>query len=326
MEGIQFIKDDIASEREENIKALLSLLDEKPISNEVFKTKRFMVAAMYAAKTLKENKAELERKQKETQAKAMPRIMNKVDFNLENQHIATIEVPAINQQIKQMQENEELDIPQPPEIPEIIEEAAKEEIEDIKGKQEYALILSSSQVLAKAIIDLENGKMKYKLIEPIIDERILKKTIDLLGRKLKKDVNVIKDDKLLIKIIKKACKKYKIDFTNNYFENIKYYLYRDNLHFGKIDPLLMDNKIKSITCEGVNKPIIAEYNSQRFETNIVFESNEEINNLLFKIAKMVKVDLSTKNPVLNTSIGNLKIEAALGMEEISSRFIIRKPC
>ncbi len=325
MEGIQFIKDDIASEREENIKALLSLLDEKPISNEVFKAKRFMVSAMYAAKTLKENKAELEKRQKETQARAMPKIINKVDSITEKQHTASIEVPAINQQIKQMQENEEFDIPEPPEIPGIIEEAAEEKIEEIKGRQEYALILSSSQVLAKAIIDLENGKIKYKVAEPSIDARILKKTIDLLGRKLKKDVNIIKDDKLLIKIIKKACNKYKIDFTNSYFENVKYYLYRDYLHFGKIDPLLMDNKIKSITCEGVNKPVIAEYNSQKFETNVVFESNEEINNLLFKIARMVKVDLSTKNPVLNTAIGSLKIEATLGMEEISSRFIIRKP-
>ena len=312
MEDILFLKDDLAYERDENIKALLSLLEEKSIPNEVFATKRFIVSAIYAAQTIKEKKAEQEHKAAEK--KSLPKIIKK------------IEQINLSQPIKKEQETlPVVDIPKPPKIIEVVMEDKPLEI---KTRQEYPVILSATQTLAKAVIDFENGKLKYNIIEPQINFKILSRTIDHIKRKLNKDVNILRDDILLSKNIKKACKKYKVEYTSSYFENIKYYLYRDFLHFGKIDPLIMDNNISTITCEGINKLISILINNQKIETNLVFSSNEEINDLLFKFAKQANKQLNAANPMLDavitTQFNTLKIEANLGLEEISSRFMIKK--
>lgn len=312
MEEILFLKDDIAHERDENIRALLSILEEKPIPNEVFAVKRFMISTIYAARTIKEKKAKEEHKNIEKNA--LPRVISK------------IEQISLSQPIEKKQETlPVVDIPEPPKVAEVLMEDKPLEI---KTRQEYPVILSATQALAKAVIDFENGKLKYNLMEPQIDFKVLSRTIDLIKRKLSKDASILKDDALLSKNIKKACKKYKVEYTSSYFENIKYYLYRDFLHFGKIDPLIMDKAISTITCEGINKLISVLINDQKIETNLVFSSNEEINGLLFKFAKQANKQLNANTPILDavitTQFNILRIEASLGLEEIGSRFIIKK--
>ena len=306
MEEIRFLRDDLEEQRKENIKALMSFLEEKPVSNEVFATKRFMVSAIYAAKTIKDRRIMEEKKKQES---FRPKIILKTEkpnaMPVVEEELPVLELPEI-------------------EIPDVSAEIYEEKPAEIKTKLEYGVILSSNQTLAKAAVNLEPGKLKYDLIEPSIEFKVLARTVDLLGKKLKKDPNILKDDKLLAKYIKKSCKKYKIEFTDNYFENVKYYLYRDYLHFGKIDPLLVDKKISKIMCDGLNKPIIIVYDNQKMETNIIFMSNDEINNVLYKFAKFAGRNLDANNTALDGVVNDFRIEATLGLEEIGSRFALTR--
>jgi len=317
MEEAFFIRDDLAQEREESIRALLNLLEEKAIPNEVFATKRFMISVMHAAKTLKEKK---QIPMQQRQVPSMPRVIQKAEIAAMPVEEKLPKTEAI------YEEKTEAVIPMPPEIP---EEAGEEKLEvieeqEIKSRQEYPVILSATQTLAKAVIDMDHGKLKYSIIEPQVDLKVLARTIDLFGRDLRKDANVLKDDRLLRKYIEKACKKNNVEFTENYFEFVKYYLYRDYLHLGRIDPLAMDVNINTIMCDGVNRPVSVMHGHQKMETNVIFSSNEEINSLLLRIAKIAGRTLDATNPILDVVIGNLKVEATLGLAEISSRFIIKK--
>ena len=303
MEEIKFLNNNLEEERQESIKELLRLLEEKPVSNEVFATRRFMISVMYAVKSIKERKT---REEQIRQARLMPKILKKTEQNVIPEAAVEEAMPVL--------EIPEIGIPEP------IELEVEEKPAEIKTKQEYGLIMSLNQTLAKAVVDLEIGKQKYQLIEPNIDSRVLLKTIDILGGKIKKDASILKNDKLLMKAVEKACKKYKIEFNNNYFENVKYYLYRDYLYFGRIDPLMWDKNISKIVCDGINRAVIVLFNNKKIETNIVFNSCEEVNNLLFKFDKLSNKVFNAASPILDTVINNFRVEATFGLEEISSRF------
>jgi flagellar protein FlaI len=61
---------------------------------------------------------------------------------------------------------------------------------------------------------------------------------------------------------------------------ILYHAERDLVGFGKIDPLMRDPNIEDISCNGVNRPVYIWHRSfESIETNLKFESDEELDNL-----------------------------------------------
>ena len=319
MEELKFIKDELAYEREESLKSLLGMLETKPIPKEVFFAKRFLFSVINAKRS-KESMASMNLAQR--WSIRQPTIIRVPVIKVPVQRLNLREekpMPHIKAEVQQQEIK--ANIPMPPEIP---HEEEKELLVKIAPNQEYGVIFSSNQALARAYYGIEEGKIKYHLIEPHVDGKVLAKTIELLGKKLKTDVNMMKDDNALKKKIEKACKRYNVEFTNEYFEKVKYFIYRDYLRFGKVDPLLMDENISSVICEGVNKPLTVVFGGQKLETNVVFNSNEEINKLLFKFANISGVELNESKPMMTMIVGNLRIEAMLGIEEISSRFMITK--
>lgn len=322
MEEIRFIRDDLAYEREESIKSLVSMLEAKPVPKEVFLAKRFMVSIIRASR--KKTDWEI-RPVKKQQAVIRPPILIPKPIIETGIPILGFNVPKMHpEQIAQVKIPQELsaEIPRAPAVPQ--EPLLEEKSAKVFAGQEYGIIFSSNQTLATAYIDIENGKLVYKLLEPKIDQNVLAKTLEMISHKLKKGVAVIHDTDLLMKKVSKACKKFNIPFDMVYFEKVKYYLYRDYIHFGKIDPLLMDENVSSVSCEGINKPVTIIFNNEKLETNIIFNSNDEINRLLSRFAGIAGINVMPSNNILDIFVGNLKINATIGMEEISSRFIITK--
>ena len=101
MEEIRFLRDDLEEQRKENIKALMSFLEEKPVSNEVFATKRFMVSAIYAAKTIKDRRIMEEKKKQESFRPKIilktekPNAMPVVEEELPVLELPEIEIPVV---------------------------------------------------------------------------------------------------------------------------------------------------------------------------------------------------------------------------------------
>tara|TARA_Y100000310_G_scaffold339688_1_gene433153 strand:- start:7556 stop:8446 length:891 start_codon:yes stop_codon:yes gene_type:complete len=188
----------------------------------------------------------------------------------------------------------------------------------------HTLLVSDKKVLAKASIKKQGDKYSYTLTEPIINQEMLKKVKEDLIKKYKKNKSILENDKLILKRTKKACKKVKLEFTDDLIHHVKYYLYRDLANFGKIDPLMHDHKIKTIICEGVNKPITIEYLDKKIETNVVFNSNEELNNLIKRFAEKTNQDLNSDIPILNVKYHEFRIQATLGLGVISSRFVVKR--
>lgn len=111
-------------------------------------------------------------------------------------------------------------------------------------------------------------------------------------------------------------------------EKIKYYLKRDVLGFGPIDPLFHDPFIEDITCGGSHKPIYVYH--RRYEglrTNVVFRDAEFLDGFVMKMVHRAGKHISAAHPIVDASLpGNHRL-AALYKKEVTtmgSSFTIRK--
>jgi flagellar protein FlaI len=111
-------------------------------------------------------------------------------------------------------------------------------------------------------------------------------------------------------------------------EKVKYYLKRDVLGFGPIDPLFHDPSIEDITCGGPHKPIYVYH--RRYEglrTNVIFRDSEFLDGFVMKMVHRAGKHISAAHPIVDASLpGNHRL-AALYKKEVTtmgSSFTIRK--
>lgn len=111
-------------------------------------------------------------------------------------------------------------------------------------------------------------------------------------------------------------------------EKVKYYLKRDILGFGIIDPLFHDPFIEDITCGGPQKPIFVYHRSfEGLSTNIAFRDDESLDSFVMKMVHRAGKHISAAHPIVDASLpGNHRL-AALYKKEVTtmgSSFTIRK--
>lgn len=198
-------------------------------------------------------------------------------------------------------------------------EKLKQKTEQIKVPEptkEKELILSKET--GKPLVTTEFKDSKYYVREPILteqDKNILKEL---------KTTNIDNKQRLIDKL-KEFCTKFNIEYSDAHYDKIRYYLVRDLKRYGKISPLLEDKDVKEIVCEGANKPIIISYqNKEDILTDVIFTSDEELNNFVLSLAKKANQKVSVENPFLNTNIENMNLQATLGSEFVKPKFIISK--
>ncbi|MBT3395220.1 hypothetical protein HOA59_02495 [archaeon] len=150
------------------------------------------------------------------------------------------------------------------------------------------------------------------------------KTLPVLESKLKKSE---------LPIIKKKINPYKENITplHKKEEVSEEGIYRikyspKNKVFGKIDPLLMDQKIKTIYCNGPNKQILVDTEFEEgLKTNLTFETTKEINNMIKVFAKKSKTKISETNPVLEANLSEkTKVQGIIGSEFVTPKFILKR--
>jgi flagellar protein FlaI len=180
--------------------------------------------------------------------------------------------------------------------------------------------------------DPETKGLKYIVIEPTLTEeekKQLNKIVEILRETLDMDLKQItkKEDaeEYLRKAIKEVVKKYKIKLES--LSKIEYYIIRDFIYYGKIDPLMHDHMIEDISCDGYNIPVYVwhrEYES--IPTNIVFEE-KELDSFVVRLAYLAGKHISIANPILDASLPDgSRIQLTLGKEvtKRGSTFTIRR--
>lgn len=160
----------------------------------------------------------------------------------------------------------------------------------------------------------------YLVIDPEVSEEELK-MLEKVAGELIYVLEGLPDEKEFIKILEKR---------NIKRPELQYLIIRElsEERFGPLDPLMHDPDLENIECTGVGRPVTVTHNQLgRLETNIVFDSEDELNRLVIKLVNKAGKSISKANPKIdNARLPGGHRLAATFMSEISetSSFVIRK--
>jgi flagellar protein FlaI len=181
----------------------------------------------------------------------------------------------------------------------------------------------------------KTGEHKYVLDELQLDslERgVYNRILDILLAEIESPKEEIHDPRrFFADEAKKIVNKYRISLgwlPDVSWYKILYHAERDLVGFSRIDPLMRDPNIEDISCDGVNKSVYVWHrNYESIETNIQFESDEELDNIVVKLVHMAGKHVSSAFPIVDASLPGKHRLAVLYRREITpfgTAFTIRK--
>ena len=162
---------------------------------------------------------------------------------------------------------------------------------------------------AYAVIIQDKGKERsYRVVEPELSSReriVLEETHETLRDVLVYDKPVSKGDLFLeYGEVAKVVRTYDPKISDDRLSVIYYYLRRNLNGYGKIDPLMYDELLEDISCNGHGLPVYIHHRYYgSIPTSIKFES-EELNRFVLKLSQKADKQVSLTSPLLDASLPN----------------------
>ncbi|MFP4403307.1 MAG: type II/IV secretion system ATPase subunit [Candidatus Woesearchaeota archaeon] len=187
--------------------------------------------------------------------------------------------------------------------------------------------------------------LKYNVVEPELTEEeeklhdeILNRMIDIAQKYPVPDktedmepiILKILDEVVSIKTDKKTANDLfsnKIKITKIQYENIKYYIIRNRVGYGKLEPLFLDPYLEDMHCVGVGAMSCIHKIFEMVRTNIVFKDDLELNRYLVETSERVERPVSDAKAVVDAIMPDGSRVNFIYGREISlegSSFTIRK--
>ena len=188
---------------------------------------------------------------------------------------------------------------------------------------------------AAIVKDKETQKIRYEIIEPTLqkdEEKYLHEIktflMDEINVNLKEIESKEKAESYLRQKIKELIKKYHIKIPAEAVDKLTYYIIRDFIGYGKIDPLMRDPLIEDISTDGVNIPVYVWHRLyESLPTNITFTDAAELDSFVVRLAYLAGKNISIAAPILDASLPEgSRIQLTYGREitRRGSTFTIRR--
>ena len=110
-------------------------------------------------------------------------------------------------------------------------------------------------------------------------------------------------------------------------DKIFYYLIRDFVGYGRIDILMRDEDIEDISCDGSTVPVFVYHRRyQSIETNVTFDTPEELNSFVVRLAQICGKQISIYAPIVDGKLPDgSRLQATLAKTVTNeSTFTIRR--
>jgi flagellar protein FlaI len=203
----------------------------------------------------------------------------------------------------------------------------------LKVIEKYPIYEPFAQVVV--VQDPKTGEHKYILDELQLDpleRNVYNRILEILLAEIDSPKEEIADPrKFFAQEAKKIVDKYRISLgwlPDVSWYKILYHAERDLVGFGKIDALMRDPNIEDISCDGVNKPVyIWHRNHESIETNLQFENDDVLDNMVVKLVHMAGKHVSSAFPIVDASLPGKHRLAVCYRREITpfgTAFTIRK--
>jgi len=179
------------------------------------------------------------------------------------------------------------------------------------------------------------GEFRYILDElqlDLLERRIYDRILDILIAEIGAPKDKIENPReFFANEAENIVSKYRISLgwlPDVSWSKILYYAERDLIGFARIDPLMRDPNIEDISCDGVGKPAYVWHRKyESIESNLVFHSDEELNNSVVKLVHMSGKHVSSAFPIVDASLPGKHRLAVCYRREVTpfgTAFTIRK--
>ena len=197
----------------------------------------------------------------------------------------------------------------------------------------YALIAPYAN--AHIYWDAKEGDLVYDIEEPILKPNE-KENLQLIENAMLEliNINVIidKTHESRIEYIDKTARlliqELNIKISEESYDRIFYYLYRDFIGFNSTDPLMRDYFIEDIECNGANTPVYIVHRVYRnLKTNLIFNEIENLVSFVEKLAQRCGRYISYAQPLLDGTLPDGSRVNATYTKDVTSRgptYTIRK--
>jgi len=190
-------------------------------------------------------------------------------------------------------------------------------------------------VYAAVVTEPNTQRIKYEVIEPTLleeEENQLKEIKDILVEEIDVNLKEIgtreKAEEYLKAKIRDIIKDYRLKIAEEAVDKLMYFIIRDFLGYGKIDPLMKDPMIEDISADGVQIPIYVWHRDyESLPTNIIFKNSEELNSFIVRLAYVSRKNISLAMPIVDASLPDgSRIQMTYGNEitRRGSTFTIRR--
>ena len=186
---------------------------------------------------------------------------------------------------------------------------------------------------ARIVRDKRTLNIIYQIIEPPLNKKEQEwrdELMDIFIRSLTANIEEIDADPIayLRTAMDKVIKSYGMKINKKAKSKLFYYLRRDLVGYGQMDVLMNDANVEDISLDGTNVPIFAYHRKfESVETTCVWETDEELESYVIKLAQRCGKHISVAEPLLDaTLMDDSRIVMKLG-HEISTRgsaFCIRR--
>lgn len=110
----------------------------------------------------------------------------------------------------------------------------------------------------------------------------------------------------------------------------EYYILRDFIGFGRLQPLMNDPNIEDISCDGVNIPVFIYHRNPiigSIRTNVIFTTKDELDDFVMRLSQKCGRSISVSEPLSEGALPEgSRVQATLGTDiaRRGSNFTIRK--
>jgi flagellar protein FlaI len=150
----------------------------------------------------------------------------------------------------------------------------------------------------------------YTVIEPPLTKKedetlakLMSMLIDLLDINLMNVTEIGAVKKYLREKIDQLIEDYGFDLTKPEYDKIIYYMERNFLGLGVIEPLMHDAQIEDVSCDGIGVPIFIFHRTYgSLKANITFNDEEELNRFIVKLAQRCGKHISVADPLVDGAL------------------------
>lgn len=181
----------------------------------------------------------------------------------------------------------------------------------------------------------EEKEIIYRVIEPELDEEgeeLLDMVKENLSEKIDISLSSMGGREKIIDYLEGQINDLMIELgismTEEQHNKILYYVYRDFVGLGKVEPLMHDPYIEDLGCDGIGTPIFAVHSEfGSVKSTVVYDDGEDLENLVIKLAERCGRYVSYANPLLDGALPDgSRVNASL-TEDVTAHgptFSIRK--